>query len=310
MTLDPQAKVYLDLLAAANVPPLSTLTPKQAKLAMATKPAEVGPAEAVARTEDRSIPAATGDVPVRIYWPSEDANLPCLIYLHGGGFVLGDIDKDDVLCRHLANAVGCVVINVGYRLAPEHKHPAAADDAFAVLQWVMTHGSGIGVDVKRVVISGASAGGNLATVACLMSRDRGKPLPARQVLIYPVTDCEFDSPSHREFAEGYLLTHEAMLWFWNHYIPNDEVARHPYASPIKADSLAGLPPALLITGGCDPLRDEGEAYAAKMQASGVEVTLHRYDGMIHGFFSKKALFGKAKQAQRDVVTELRRVFRL
>lgn len=308
MPLDPQVKAFLDQREAASPPPFEALTPKEARSAVVVEAMTLGPPEPLVAVHDRNVPGPGGDVPVRIYVPDEKRPLPVFVYFHGGGCVVGDIPTHDTICSSVANAAGCLVVSVGYRLAPEHKYPAAAEDAFAATEWVREHAEPIGGDPRRVAVGGDSAGGNLAAVVSLMARDRRAPLPALQVLVYPITDYNFDTPSYSENADGYLLTRQTMKWFWEHYLPDEEAGREPYASPLRAENLSGLPPALVITAQYDPLRDEGEAYAGRLREAGVPVDLTRYDGMIHAFFRKTAQFDKAKTALEEVAGALRRAF--
>lgn len=306
MPLDPQAAAFLQMLAASNAPPLNTQTPEQAREAIAGFIALAGEGEPVAAVENRSIPGPAGEIPVRIYTPSGQPPFPALVYYHGGGWVVGNLDMVDTVCRALANRAGSVVVSVDYRLAPEHKFPASAEDAYAAAHWVATNASTIGVDPGRIAVGGDSAGGNLAAVVSLIARDRGSPSLAYQVLVYPVTDYAFDTPSYQANGKDYFLTTEMMEWFWNHYLRTPEDGNHPYASPLRATNLAGLPPALVITAEYDPLRDEGERYAQRLREAGVPVRQTRYDGMVHGFFTMPGTFDKAKQAVDEIAEELRK----
>ncbi|MFH1269130.1 MAG: alpha/beta hydrolase [Planctomycetota bacterium] len=308
MPLDPQVKVFLDKINALHTPPLSELTLEQVRAGVTTDPAELGQPEPMAATEDRHVPGPAGDVPVRIYTPHDSKPLPVFVYYHGGGFVLGDVPTHDAYCTAIAKAAGCIVVSVEYRLAPEHKYPAAVEDAFAAAGWVFGHAAAFGGDPGRIAVGGDSAGGNLAAVVCLMARDRQVAQPVLQILVYPMTDCSFDTPSHREYAEGYLLSREEMDWFLDCYLERPADGQEPYASPLLAESLAGVAPALVITAEYDPLRDEGEAYAARLRESGVPVTLTRYDGMIHAFARKLALFDRAKIALQQVALALKQAF--
>lgn len=281
MALDPKARYVLDLMAAANRPPLHTLSPQAARAALDLS-ALAGPAHNVARVEERSIAGAGADLRARFYVPDAEGPLGVLVYFHGGGWVLGDLDAVDVPCRHLANRARCLVVSVDYRLAPEHRFPSAAEDAYAAVCWVHAHAASLNVDPARIAVGGDSAGGNLAAVVALMARERGGFSLCHQVLFYPVTDHDFDNDSYRDNAEGYFLSRETMMWFWDQYVDPHQRC-HPHASPLRAQSLANLPPALVITAQYDPLRDEGEAYAQRLAQAGVPVTLKRYDGMIHGF---------------------------
>jgi len=308
MPLDPQVQTLLNQVNAMGAPPLHTMSVPDARAALAEMAALQGEPAAVARVEDRRIPGPQGAIPVRLYTPAGNAPFPALVYYHGGGWVLGSIESHDGVCRTLANAAGCAVVSVDYRLAPEHKFPAAAEDAYAALQWVATNAHDMDVDPARIAIGGDSAGGNLTAVVALMARDRGGPALVHQLLVYPVTDSACDTASHRDNADGYFLTKDSMLWFWNHYTRNDADRRNPYAAPLRAESLRGLPPALVITAEFDPLRDEGEAYAARLKEAGVPVKHTRYNGMIHGFFGMSALLDQAKTAVGEAGKALRAAF--
>ena len=298
-------------MAAQGGKPIEESTPEEIRASRAQNAeamaALAGPEQPVARVEDRTIPGPGGPIPVRVYWPIVGQRLPALVYLHGGGWVFGNIGSIDRNCRVLANSVGCVVVNVEYRLAPEHKYPAAAEDAYAVIAHLAAHPDEFHVDPARIAVAGDSAGGNLAAVACLMARDRGGPRVAFQMMVYPVIDYDCNRPSVSE-NDGYLLNRAVMRYFWNHYVASPEEARHPYASPINAKTLAGLPPALVITAECDPLRDQGEAYARRLEEFGVPVTLKRYDGAIHVFFQMSAVIDSGRQAVADAAAALRQAF--
>ncbi|MEN8159131.1 MAG: alpha/beta hydrolase, partial [Myxococcota bacterium] len=231
--------------------------------------------------------------------------LPALVYFHGGGWVIGSIDTHDGSCRDLANRIGCVVVSVDYRLAPENPYPAAAEDCYAATKWVSENAAAVGVDPGRIAIGGDSAGGNLTAAVALMARDRGAPALRHQLLVYPVTDADFSRPSYRENAEGYLLTTKAMEWFWGHYVPDPARRQDAYAAPLRAPDLSGLPPAFVLTAEYDPLRDEGEALAARLEQAGVPTRLTRYEGAIHGFFAMGLLAEVARRAVDDAVAELR-----
>ncbi|HLZ72939.1 MAG TPA: alpha/beta hydrolase [Dehalococcoidia bacterium] len=304
MPLDPQARAVLDQMAALGDPPLGTATVEETRRNMAARRAGMPPGEPVAKTEDRSVPGPAGSVPVRIYTPEGRAPFPVLVYFHGGGWVIGDIESHDASVRALTNRSGCVIVSVDYRLAPEHKFPAAADDCFAATQWAAAHAAEFGGDASRLAVGGDSAGGNLAAVVALMAKERGGPRIAFQLLIYPVTDHNYETASYSENAEGYLLSRDSMVWFWNHYLNTPAEGKNPIASPLQAADLAGLPPALVITAEFDPLRDEGEAYAKRLKAAGVRVTATRYDGMIHGFFGMFLQIDKAKLALDEAAAAL------
>ena len=308
MPIDPQAQAFLDQLSALGAQPLSSMPVADARRAMdALASLRVDPAP-VRSAVDRRVPGPAGEVPVRIYTPNAPAPLPLLVFFHGGGWVLGGLDTHDGTCRELANGAGCVVVSVDYRLAPEHKFPAAAEDCYAVTQWAAAHAAELGADAKRLAVGGDSAGGNLAAVVAQIARDRGGPPLVFQLLIYPVIAAAFDTASYRDNAEGYLLTAGDMRWFWNHYLASSADAADPYAAPLGALTLAGLPPALVITAEFDPLRDEGELYAHRLEEAGVPARLTRYDGMIHGFFGMGHMMDKAKAAVQESCANLRQVF--
>ena len=308
MPLDAVVKVMLDQLATQEGPAMFEVSPQEAReMYRAMKDVWGAPAP-VENVEDRSIPGPGGEIPVRIYTPASTEPLPALVYFHGGGFVIGDLDTHDAVCRTLANSAQCVVASVDYRLAPEHKFPAAVDDAYAATAWVAEHAAEIGVDKRRVAVGGDSAGGNLAAVVALIARGKNAPRLAYQLLVYPVLDYNFETASYRENAEGYFLTTDAMKWFWAHYIRNEADGLDPRASPLRADDLIGLPPALVITAEFDPLRDEGEAYAARLRDDGVPVTVTRYDGMIHGFWQMAALLQQSRDALQQAAEGLRGAF--
>jgi acetyl esterase len=252
------------------------------------------------RVEDFSIPGPDGDVPVRLYAMEHGGVRPALIYFHGGGWVFGNLDTHDSVCRDLAAESGAVVISVDYRLSPEVKFPAAVNDSYAATLWIAANAERLGIDARRISVGGDSAGGNLATVIAMRCRDAGGPALARQLLIYPATDLSsFDTASYRELAEGYFLTRAAMQWFTGHYLASGDQSRLPEASPLHAPNLSGLPPAFVITAEFDPLRDEGEAYAARLQQAGVPVTVKRYPGMVHGFVSMRGVVSGGRQAIQE-----------
>jgi acetyl esterase len=264
-----------------------------------------GPEEPVAEVQNRTVPGPGGPIPIRLYRPVKKDTLPALVYFHGGGFVICNLDTHDRQCRALANASGCAVISVDYRLAPEHKYPAAVEDAYAATKYVAEHAAEFGVDPNRIAVGGDSAGGNLATVVSLLSRDRGGPRLKFQLLIYPMVDFYDQSPSMQHYSKDYFLTREGMDWFTESYLPNREAGLEPSASPTNATDLRGLPPAMVLTAECDPLRDQGETYARKLQGAGVAVELKRYEGMFHPFFQFGAILDTAKVAMKDAASAVR-----
>jgi len=281
MPIDPRVRAFLDQLAAADMPVFDTVE-EQRRAADKLVEAMIGQGPAVAKVEDRLVPGAEDQIPARVYTPQGTGPFPVLVYFHGGGFWMGNIQQCDGVCRELTNAVGCIVVSVEYRLAPEHKFPAAVEDCYAATRWVAENASALGADPNRVAVGGASAGGNLAAVVVLMAHDRGGPPLVYQLLQYPVTNYAFDTPSYLQNLEPNILTRDAMVWCWNLYLRTEAEGGNPYASPLRASDLRGLPPALVITAEYDPLRDEGEAYAARLREAGVPAECTRLEGMIHG----------------------------
>jgi len=306
MALHPQMKTVLDQIAAAKLQPFHKLTPQDARKQTARRAAQGEPV-ALASVEDRTVPGPAGPVPVRVYTPMGAGPFGALAYFHGGGWVVGDIDMTDQPCRMLAKASHCVVVSVDYRLAPEHKFPAAPEDCYAVTKWIADNAAAINCDATRIAVGGTSAGGNLAAAVALMARDRGGPRLAYQLLVYPATRRELDTMSHTQFLSDsyYILSRDDMEWFWSHYLADRTDAANPYACPDRAETLQGLPPALVITAEFDPLRDEGEAYAVRLREDGVPAVLRRYDGVTHGFFGMPALLDLAQQAIGEAASALR-----
>ncbi|MDP9282924.1 MAG: alpha/beta hydrolase [Chloroflexota bacterium] len=244
-------------------------------------------------------------ISARLYRP-RSGTLPLLVYFHGGGWVVGSVALADPFCRAIANASGCAVLSVDYRLAPEDRYPAAADDAYAATRWSADHASELGIDPSRIAVGGSSAGGNLAAVVALMARERGTPALAFQLLHVPVTDHDFDTSSYRANGKGFGLTRNGMQWFWDHYAPDPKVRNEPYASPLRAKDLAGLPPAHIVTAECDVLRDEGKAYATRLSEAGVATTYVEYPGMVHGFTGLAVRIPMGRTAIDDMGAALRR----
>ena len=308
MPLDPQAQRVIDAMAALNLKPVEESTPAEARESIRARTAALGPFPDVAAVVDHRVPVAGGEITVRAYSPGGPGPHPALVYYHGGGWVIGDLHTHDGLCRSLTNAGRCAVLSVDYRLAPESKYPVAVENSYAALLWIAANADRLGIDRRRIAVGGDSAGGNLATVMALVARDRKGPRLALQVLIYPVTDHDLDTRSYVENATGYVLTREGMRWFWNQYLAREAQGREPYASPLRASSLAGLPPALVITAEYDPLCDEGEAYAARLRDAGVPVTLTRYPGMFHGFVRMTNILDKARTALDEIASSVQKAF--
>ena len=270
-------------------------------------PVVCGPPRPMARVEELTIPGPDSEMPARLYVAlgAPQPPQPMLVYYHGGGWVIGDLDTHDSACRFLAEHSGCRVLSVGYRLAPEHPFPIPVEDAVAAFAWAHEHAAELGADPERMAVGGDSAGGNLATALCLQNRDAGNPQPAMQLLLYPVTDAVGGQQSRDTFAEGFLLTRNDMEWFENHYIPYGIDDDEPRASMMRAVDVSGLPPAYVATCGFDPLRDEGEIYAARMREAGVQVVLQRHRDQIHGFANLTAICPSARTAMLEVAGALR-----
>ncbi|GAC1632102.1 MAG: alpha/beta hydrolase [Nevskia sp.] len=307
MPLHPQIQGLLQNLAAAGAPAFSANPPAVTRQVFAGLVASLPPSTAViASVADRNLPGPAGPIPVRVYTPAGAGPHPLLMYFHGGGYVFGDLETHDASCRDLCAGAGTVVVAVDYRLAPEHKFPAASDDCYAATCWVGAHAAEIGGDASRLAVAGDSAGGNLATITALRIRDEGGPKLAAQLLLYPVVDdYRRGQPSMADNAEGYLLTRADIEYMYGHYFSKATDADHPHFAALQVKSLQGLPPALVITAEFDPLRDEGEAYAKKLAADGVDVVQTRYYGAIHGFFSFAAVLDQGRQATTQAANWLR-----
>ena len=311
--LDSQVRAVLELVIKSGRPAYHQISPKEARqLFRETRPASTPAPPAIGLVKDLAADGPLGPIPLRLYRPADVAlatPLPVLVYFHGGGWVIGDLDTHDVLCRQLT-AEACVsVVSVDYRLAPEHKFPAAVDDAWAATRWIVAHAVELGVDAGRLAVGGDSAGGNLAAVVALLARDHGGPAIALQALLYPVTDVGAETQSYRDFSEGFLLTRETMRWFCDQYLNGEAEAVDWRVSPLRAPSLAGLPPALIVTAGFDPLRDEGDAYAVALRRAGVRVDSICYGGMIHGFAPMGRLIDTGNRAVSLIAGTLRQALR-
>ena len=307
MPLDPQVQVLLDAMAAAGGPSLNEMSPPEARAMFEAMRAAPPESPELASVVDGKVTSPEGHViPIRTYLPVGVDTPPVCVYFHGGGWVIGSIESHDAACRELASRAGCAVVSVEYRLSPETPFPGPLDDCVAATEWVAAHGAELGVDGSRLVVAGDSAGGNLAAAVTLVARERGRPSIAGQLLVYPATDHGYGTQSSIDNAEGYLLTMDAMHWFTGHYLAGDlEKVADPLASPLRASDHAGLPPAHVITAEFDPLRDEGEAYAAKLEAAGVPTTVHRYDGQIHGFVGLFPMLDGGRQALDEMAEAVR-----
>jgi acetyl esterase len=302
-----QTQAIIDMLDAMGGPSIETMSVTEARAMMDAFPRGAGPE--VGSVADITIPGPDGNaIPARVYRPKGEGPFPVLCYFHGGGWVIGSADQADTTTRRLCDLAGCVVVSPDYRLAPEHPFPAAVDDCYAVTSWAADHIGAHDGDPTRLAVSGGSAGGNLAAVVALMARDRGGPELCFQFLEYPITAPDLDTSSYRANADGFLLTLAAMAWFWDCYVPDVDRRTDPLVAPLLAESLAGLPPALVITAEYDPLRDEGEAYGAALEAAGVPTTITCYDGVMHGFFGMHGMIDEADTAQREAAAALRTAF--
>ena len=306
MPLDPQIAGLLQLLESSDRPPISQGTPEQAREGF--RMLTVGLRDPATLPPVRSVDAVElpGGVPARVYRPEVDGPLPTVVFFHGGGFVIGDLDTHEDQARLVCAEVGAVVVSVDYRLAPEHPWPAGLEDCTAATRWAFEHVDELGGDASRVAVAGDSAGGNLSAAVTLALRGEGPQLAA-QLLLYPATDFQEDAahPSREENAQGYFLTEDDMRWFSEQYVPPGADARDPRLSVLHAPDLSGLPPAVVATAGYDPLRDEGEAYADALEAAGVRVVRHRYDGLIHGFFGFSLISAAAAAANRELCADLK-----
>jgi acetyl esterase len=310
MPLHPEAKHIIDLTAVVNGlqdpdPPVEELRAQWGMFLAFLGAATPG---SIHRVQNRTIPGAGGEIAIRVYHPSDEPSLPVIVYLHGGGWVLGSIGDCDSILRPVANRANAIVVSVEYRLAPEHRFPAAFDDAWTATKWVSDHAAELGADPRHVAVMGDSAGGNLAAAIALMARGVGQPDLALQVLLYPVVDEEFTSPSMIENATGYLLETERMRWFFRQYLTDAADGDDWRVSPVRAADLAGVAPALVVTAEYDPLRDQGNAYAARLRGAGVAVEHTEYPGVFHGFFGLQQILEPAEQLFEQVVAALRRAF--
>jgi acetyl esterase len=309
-TLHPQIVQVLEATAKAELRPIESMTPPEARAQMeATSRARKAEPLPVARVEERLIPGPAGEIRLRLYWPDAAAPAPAIVYYHGGGHVIGSLDTHDLIARNLCAGVGALVVSVDYRMGPEHKFPAAVDDCFAALNWVHANAAGVGAEPDRIGVHGDSAGANLAAVVALMARDAGGPELQLQSLVYPVADYTLSAASYSRYAQGYgALTRDAMAWFRDHYLRSPADAEDWRASPIKAKDHAGVAPAIVIVAECDVLHDDGESYAEALRRAEVPVEYREYPGMIHGFLGMVPVVDDAMAAQRQVWAAFKRAF--
>ena len=310
-TLDLQAQLLIKLAAIVGKRPHEQSSIESARRVLEESGRVLAPqSPPMARTLETNAVGPGGDIPLRVYVPkalATSTSAPALVYYHGGGFVLGSLESHDGVCRALAHETPCIVVSVDYRLAPEHKFPAGIEDAIASFCYVHERARSFGIDPDRIAVGGDSAGGNLAAVVCNVQKDAGGPSPAFQLLVYPATDLAREMPSHRTFAEGYMLDASTTGWFMDHYIRSAADIDDPRGSPLRAKDVRGVPPAMVITAGFDPLRDEGEAYVKKLEAAGVKVKHRRDAGMFHGYFSTSGGLTVSRQALTAAVEALRAV---
>ncbi|PAL04356.1 alpha/beta hydrolase [Peribacillus simplex] len=311
MGIDSKTKAFLDNLAATGTRAFHQLSPEENRVAMRKiVPGVTIPSQSVSSVKEQLIPVKDGEIKVRIYTPEGEGIFPVLVYFHGGGFVFGDLEMVDAPLRAITNAARCIVVSVDYRLAPEHPFPTAAEDAYAAVKWAAEEAHSFGGDTRRIAVAGDSAGGCLAAVVCLMAQEQSGPSISFQALLYPCTDFSSDYPSRHQFAEGYFLSQGDMKYFEKHYFRSEKEKKSIYATPLLADNLNGLPDALVVTAGYDPLRDEGEAYANRLKDAGVKVKYHCYDDTIHGFFILGGVLDQGKELIEEVSSSLKTVFSL
>jgi acetyl esterase len=307
--LHPQVVALRDRIRRNRVPHLSMLSIEQARAAdRAAIAAGTGQAEPVAVVKEITLPGPSGELRARMYRPDTGGGLPILVYYFGGGWSLGTLDTGDGVCRMLTNAADCVTISVEYRLAPEHTFPAAVEDCYAGAAWAAAHADELGADATRLAVGGDSSGGNLAAAVALLARDRGGPAITHQLLVYPNTDYQADTPSMREMNDEYFFNPASVRWYWGMYLAAPEDGANPLASPLRAGDLSGLPAATVITAEYDPLRDEAEAYAARLRAAGVPAEVIRHAGMMHGFFTMTGVLDTARTAVLTAADRLRDAF--
>jgi len=309
--LDPQARALIERIAASGAPPLHTLAPGEARRVYKESRAALAPAPPqVEEIRELSVPGPAGALRARLYRPrSAEKSLPGVVFFHGGGFVYGDIDTHDAVCRGIAQTTPSAVVSVDYRLAPENKFPAAVEDTVAATGWVAGNAAALGIDPERLIVAGDSAGGNLAAVVALTARDRGAPRLAMQVLVYPAADLAAESESVSRFGEGYLLTRQSIRWVKRSYLRDERDAEDWRASPLRASDFSGLPAAYVLTAGFDPLHDEGEAYARRLMRAGVPVTYECLTGQVHGFLVMGGVIAAAGHAIQRIAQAIRSLSR-
>jgi acetyl esterase len=315
MALHPQAQAIISGVESMGLPPFETLSIEEQRGFIQQFGMFMIPREEVASTEDFEIPGPEDAIPVRVYLPAgeDEGPYPAVMYFHGGGWSTGDVELVDPICRALANRSGSAVVSVDYRLAPEHPYPAAVMDAYVATAWIGAYGANLGIDASRMALVGDSSGANLATVTCMLIRDKADDIPiAVQILLCPVTDLvKFETPSHKEYGEGHLLTTAMMEKFREYYLTGvEDRVDEPYCSPVRTQNLQDLPPVIIITAECDPLRDEAEAYGQILRANGNLVEVRREEGMVHNFFWMGAAIDRGREIIDQVGADLRAVLHI
>ena len=310
MPVHPQVVHYLEQLANYDVPSFDEMTPELIRSTLTPSPEPHIPAKLI---EDLTLSINEAEIPVRIYTPADReevsaSNYPALVYFHGGGWVMGTLDAYDGLCQDLAGSAGCKIISVDYRMAPEFPYPVPFEDAYAATEWISSNAHTLEIDQNRIAVGGDSAGGNLATAVALKARQSKNLNLVYQMLVYPVTNFQFDSESYQKYGSNYFLTKRAMEWFWDQYLPDESAGREVYASPLRCKDLSGLPDALVITAGYDPLYSEAVQYAEQMRQSGIQIEHINYEDMIHGFFRRSDLYDRAFESVQMAGQKLKEVF--
>ena len=309
MPLDPVAQKIVDTAKESGLPPVFAIPVEEARARMRASFVTTEAPEPVGSVNDTFIPCEWGNMSIRIYTPVGEGTFPIFVFFHGGGWTLNSIETHDSVCRHITNLSECIVISVEYRLAPEFKYPAANDDAYAAVEWAINNASKINGDPKKIIVGGDSSGATQATVVCMMARDRGTLEIGYQVLVYPPTD--YYDPGTKSYIEngyGYPIGRDFMVWVWDNFLPKDVDLNDPYVCPLRARNFSNLPPAIVLTGEFDPLRDEGEEYARKLQNAGVDVELKRYDGMLHGYIMQYRIMHQGQDALERIAAGIKKRF--
>lgn len=309
MSLDPVAQKIVDTANASTLPPVYAISVEEARARMRAGFVTNDTPEPVGSVVDTHVSCLWGDMDVRIYTPTGEGTFPVFVFFHGGGWVLNSIETHDALCRHMTNLTNCIIISVEYRLAPEYKYPAAIDDAYAAVEWAINNAATFNGDPKKIIVGGDSSGATQAAVVCMMARDRGTLDIGYQVLVYPPTD--YYSPGTQSYIDngtGFPIGKDFMVWVWDHYLPADVNLDDPYVCPLRSKDFSNLPPAIVLTGEYDPLRDESEAYAHKLQGAGVDVELKRYDGMLHGYIMQFRIMTQGQDAIERIAAGIKRRF--